>query len=808
MDTRPGMSLLSVQTRLGTLLTVFAAGLSLFGCGGGSDCGGPFCIGPEQPRATTIKLADGNGQTGAPGRELPQPIEVVVTDDDDTPIQDVIVTFSVGQGAGSLSDTEIRSDVNGRARVHWTLGMDPGSQSAQAMATGTSGSQLKNSPLTFSAEAVRPPPAKLVIRQAPSVAARNGIPLDQQPIVEVLDADDQPVPQIQVTAAIASGGGTLSGTTAVMSDGSGRVSYTDLALVGSSGSRTLRFSVVDPALEVVSGAIILGAGVPTQLAGIPPLTYQGTVGSPVSPAPSVVVKDASGNGVPGISVTFIPNRDASVSPEAVLTDESGIAQVTSWTLGSSATGEYTLTALVEGSALTPVRFSATARAGAAGRLTIVTQPSSPTPNGSAFTQQPVIQVVDRDGNPAPQGNVLITATVSSGPNGELQNASATTTASGQATFSGLTLTGSVGNYTISFSAEGLTGVTSNPITLTVGPPAQLALAVPPPATARSRVPLAPQPVVQVQDASGNPVPQAGIAVVASVVAGGTPGGQATVTTGVDGRATFTDLTIIGTPGQKTLSFSSTSPTLPAVSAQITLPDVARIELRPDAPTTAVVGTTLTNVFWVLKDVADQPVSDAPFSLSVSAGSLGSSSGVSGEGGTVPVTWTLGTTSGDQDIEVSVSETVASSQARIQVTADAPDTLRLISGDNQSAAPNSQLPEPFVVRVLDKYGNGVFGAIVQWRSCDGTGDYNPTTDDQGFSSASQMTGPQSGSACTRAFSPDVSGPQITGSPVTFNYTITGGAPMSQSQAGKRGVLAPPALPPGPPRSRGVVRPSSR
>jgi adhesin/invasin len=802
------------RARIWALPFVLGLGLSTYGCGdGGGDCGGPFCFGPEQPRATKIKLGSdggGNGQSGAPSRELPQPLEVIVTDDDDKPIQDVVVSFSVGEGGGSLTGPEIRSDVQGRAQATWILGPEPGTQSAQATATATSGDLLKGAPLTFTAQAVRPPPAQLVLRQAPSVAARNGIPLEQQPIVEVLDSDDQPVPQVQVIAAIASGGGTLSGTTGVASDAEGRVVYSNLALVGPSGARTLRFSVVDPALEVVSGAIIVGAGGPSQITGVAPLTYQGTVGSPVSPAPSVVVKDAAGNPVPGISVSFTTDRDASISPETVNTGDNGVAKVTSWTLGTTANVQYTLTARVEGSTLTPVRFSAMARAGAAGRLGILAHPSTTTQNGLPFTEQPVIQVVDQNGNPTPQADVQITASIAAGPTGTLQNATATTDAGGRATFSGLTLTGAVGNYTISFSAQGLGGVMSNPIALSAGPATQLAFAVAPPATARSRAPLG--PVIQLQDASGNPVAQAGISIVASVDAG-TLAGLSTVSTGTDGRAAFTDLAIAGSPGPKTLTFNSTG--LPALSAQVTLPDVARIEVIAGTPDSATVGTTLpAGPIGILKDVRGQPVADAPFTLTPATGtgtvSVSPPTGISGADGAVTAdSWTLGTTAGDQGVEIKVSESVPSLTIHLVGTPAAPAQMQKFSGDSQSVSSppatdtTAALPNPLVVRVTDQYGNGVKGVVVQWRSCDGAGAYDQGTDPDGFSSSRQPIQPaaSAGTYCTRASASGVSS-------IDFTYFVTSpGSSMSQLRAGRPGIKTR-GLPPTAPRPSGARRAQPR
>jgi adhesin/invasin len=792
------------------LALVLTACVTLTSCGGGSDCTGPFCLGPEAGQATKIKLKSGDGQAGAPGHQLPNPIEVVVTDANDIPVQDVVVAFGVGQGGGVLSDAKIRSDVQGRARVSWTLGSDPGAQIAQASANGASGSPLSGAPVTFSAQAVRPPPARLVIRQAPSVAARNGIPLEQQPIIEVLDSKDQPIPQVQVTAGIASGGGTLSGTTVATSDAEGRAAYSDLALVGPSGSRTLRFSVAAPPLEVVSGAIIVGAGGPAQLSGVAPLTYQGTVGSPVDPAPSVIVKDAAGNPVPGVSVSFTADRDGSVSPETVNTDQNGVAQVTSWTLGTSANGQYSLTARVEGSSLAAVRFTAMARAGAAGGLRISAQPSATAQNGLPFAQQPAIQVVDRDGNPAPQAGVQITASVAAGPNGALQNATATTDATGLATFSGLTLTGTVGNYTISFSAQGLAGVMSNPIALGAGPATYLQFALAPPATARSRVPLV--PVIQLQDVSGNPVAQPNIAITATVDLGALIGGT-TVNTGADGRAAFADLAIAGSPGLKTLTFNSTG--LQAVSAQVTLLDVAKIEVNPATPASATVGTTLTAVpIGVLKDVNGAPVADAPFTLAPGTGTVSvlPSTGISGVDGSVTAdSWQLGTTTGDQQVEIQATATVTPLLVHLQATAAAPALIQKFSGDNQSVpappptATDPALPNPLVVQVTDQYGNGVGGALVQWRTCDGAGTYDQSTDLQGFSSSRQpiQPGAAPGTYCTRA---KVAGSSVA--PVDFTYTITP-APTAMNQSGtSRPGFRAQGLPPTAPKPADARRPQSR
>src|SRR3989449_417586 len=192
-------------------------------------------------------------------------------------------------------------------------------------------------------------------------------------------------------------------------------------------------------------------------------------------------------------------------------------------------------------------------AGAATQLTLTTQPSAAAQSGVAFAQQPVVQLRDANGNPVSQSGVVVTATVT--PAGATPtNATATTGATGAATFSGLTLSGSAGSYTLSFGATGLTPVSSGAIALSAGAATQLTLTTPPSATAQSGVALAQQPVVQLQDASGNPVSQSVMHATATVIPARSPHTTAPTTTGATGAATFSGLTLSGSAGSYTLSF--------------------------------------------------------------------------------------------------------------------------------------------------------------------------------------------------------------------------------------------------------------
>src|SRR2546430_1257640 len=101
-----------------------------------------------------------------------------------------------------------------------------------------------------------------------------------------------------------------------------------------------------------------------------------------------------------------------------------------------------------------------------------------------------------------QSNVVVTATPS--PAGATaSNNTATTGTTGAATFSGLTLSGTAGNYTLSFGGTGLTPVSSGPIALSAGTAASIAPnggGTPAPA----RAPANPPPPALARDASRHP----------------------------------------------------------------------------------------------------------------------------------------------------------------------------------------------------------------------------------------------------------------------------------------------------------------
>src|SRR2546425_1238057 len=191
------------------------------------------------------------------------------------------------------------------------------------------------------------------------------------------------------------------------------------------------------------------------------------------------------------------------------------------------------------------------------------------------------------------------------------NATARSGGNGAAAFSGLSVGGSSGSYSLSFGATGLTSVSSGAIALSAGAATQLTLTTPPSATAQSGVALAQQPVVQLQDANGNPVSQSGVLVTATVTPAGATPTNATATTAANGDATFSGLTLSGSAGSYTVSFGATG--LTTVSSPVTVTAGAVAAAQSAVATTPgiiVIGGQPATITGAARDADGNPVSGA------------------------------------------------------------------------------------------------------------------------------------------------------------------------------------------------------
>src|SRR5512134_3162036 len=163
------------------------------------------------------------------------------------------------------------------------------------------------------------------------------------PAVIVRDAFGNPVAGTQVTFAVTAGGGSITGATPTSGpDG--------IALVGSwtmgtaAGPNVLTATAAGLAGSPLTFTATATPGPAAQVSANGGDGQSATVGQAVPTPPSVLVRDQFGNPVPAVPVVFaVLSGGGAITGGAATTNAGGIAEVGSWTLGTTA-GPNTLTA--------------------------------------------------------------------------------------------------------------------------------------------------------------------------------------------------------------------------------------------------------------------------------------------------------------------------------------------------------------------------------------------------------------------------------------------------------------------------------
>jgi hypothetical protein len=299
----------------------------------------------------------------------------------------------------------------------------------------------------------------------------------------------------------------------------------------------------------------------------PPTSISATSGAPQSaainmsfPAPLVVtVRDASGNLVNGVTVTFTPPGSGASGSFAggantATTNTSGVATSATFT-ANGMPGSYTVTASAVGITGT-ASFSLTNTPESPANITATSGTPQSTNDDTAFGAPLAATVTDARGNPLSGVTVTFTAPTS-GASGSFSGGAntATTNASGVATSATFTANGTLGSYTVKAIVMGVTATANFSLTNMLGPPTTTTATS---GTAQigeiSGAFAAPLAAI-VKDAGGNPV--SGATVTFTPPASGASGtfavGGNTATTNASGVATSGAFTANATTGSYTVT---------------------------------------------------------------------------------------------------------------------------------------------------------------------------------------------------------------------------------------------------------------
>jgi adhesin/invasin len=477
-------------------------------------------------------------QTAPLGALVTSPPSVVVRDAGGNPAPNVAVTFTVTAGNGQLTGASQNTNAQGVATVtSWRVGTAPGTNTVTATATGLAS-------VTFTAIGTAGAPVLIEKTAGDNQSSPVNRPVPIAPKARVADAAGNGVAGVSVNFTVASGGGAVViGTVVTGTDGTATVGAWILG--PTPGTNTLTVSATG--LSPVTFTATATGGAAVAMLPLSLVTQTGVAGQVAGSPPSVVVRDAQGNPVSGVTVSFSVTAGGGVLTSASqITGTNGTATVGSWTFGNVA-GVNTVVASSTG--LPNVTFNATTT-GVPALVAAFNGNNQAAVAGTAVPIPPSVRVTD--GNGQGVGNITVTFGVTAG-GGSVAGASKVTDATGVATVGSWTLgTGATNTLAASVGA-----VAGSPVTFTASAATQIAVTQQPPANSASGANFT--VTVQLRTAGGNLAQVNGHPLTIAIQSGGgtlNAGGTALTVNTTLGVATF-NVNIVGISGPRTLSISGT-----------------------------------------------------------------------------------------------------------------------------------------------------------------------------------------------------------------------------------------------------------
>lgn len=477
----------------------------------------------------------------------------------------------------------------------------------------------------------------------------------------------------------------------------------------------------------------------------------GNVGATLPTPLTVLASNLNGGGgQSGVTVTFSDGgAGGKFSNATVTTDVNGNAS-TSYTLPSTA---KTVTITATSSGYTSASFTETATS----NQQVLTATSGNNQSGTVGTVLPNPLVVTATNNGNPVSGVSVTFT-DNGSGGTFGTPNVVTGSNGTASSTytpGVAGVISISATSSGYTSAGFTETGTNVQTLTAnggnGQSGQVGTTLP---TALSVL----------ATSNGNPV--SGVSISFSDAGAGGSFGSSTVVTGSNGIASTTytlpssakTITVSATSsGYSTATFTETSQTL-----------VSSLAVVSGAKQTGTVGTNLPQALVVrAKDSTGKLVVGAQ--VTFSDGNLGGvftpNPAVTNSNGQASTTYTLPLVA--KSISVIAADGSVSTGMSEKSVAGTPVTLAIVSGNNQSANPNTLLAKKLVVSVTDKYGNPNVSLTVNFTDNGAGGTLsstNPVTNSFGQASVSYTTGSTAGTVTISASTATPLGP------VNFTETV--------------------------------------
>ncbi|MFT3698765.1 MAG: Ig-like domain-containing protein [Kofleriaceae bacterium] len=703
------------------------------------------------PNAITI--VSGNNQSATVAQTFSQHLIAKVTDSANQPVAGASVGFVSGGATASaaLISSPVTTDSSGQATLDAVANTTAGSYT---LTVGVSGKNVGFS-LTNTAGAV----ASLSATGGSGQSARVTQPFATQLTAHAADAYGNSVPG----ASVAFSAPYASFSAAALTNASGNTTTTATAgtlatqytATATSGAFSATYSLSNTPGPAATIAVQDGA------------PQDATVTQAFAAPIRVIAKDAQGNTTPGESISFVApttGPTAALSGASATTDQSGIAGVTA--TANTKSGSYDVTASLTSGATVALHLTNDADAPYAiavvpssspQRMTVLQQYSSPL----------AITVTDQYGNPAPNATVTYSAPSAPAATATLAPLSTTTDSTGTAQTTA-TASAKAGAFVVYASVTGIADPVAFSLSNTAGSPANLSVSTGDAQSTTVDHDFSAALAVLVQDADGNPVPNAVITYTApttDATASLSAGTAQTDSTGVASitahashfRGTY-NVTASATGASSPLSFALTN------NADAPASIVAAEDATPQAQEVshAYVHALVAHVY----DQFGNNVPNATVTYSAPAtgatSTLSASSVQTADDGTATVSATASSVSGSYPVYATTGA-LAPAEFDLNNLAGPAQTITVVAGAHQNTTVHAAFATSLSAIVRDQYGNPVPAAQVTFTAP--------------VSGASASLGtPSSATAADGTVSTSVTAGNVAG-----NYNIVATTPLGTAPA---------------------------
>ncbi len=465
------------------------------------------------------------------------------------------VTAALNTGTGPLEGTATVT-VNGGVATFTNLG----DNTAEKITLGFSSEKLTSATST-SIDISATSATQLVLLQQPSATATAGSAFATQPVVVEEDKYNNVVTTdstSRVTAARGNAGtASLQGSSLTVTLADGVATFSGLSY-DKAESMDISFTTnASGVSSITSNDVAVRPATASQLviSQQPPSTA--TAGQAFATQPVVYEEDPYNNLETGDNTTVVTAMLSTgagpLEGTTTATVSGGVARFSNLADKKAETAKLDFTS---GTMTSSPSNKIVVSSGPASGLVIAVQPSSTATAGQTFAVQPVVDIVDSNGNIETTDNSsVVTVSLASGT-GPLQGTTlSVTVVNGVATFSGLG-DNTAETITLKFSEDGTTVGPSNSIVVRPATPFRLKIQTQPSATATAGQAFATQPMIEELDQYGNlETTDSSTVITAALSFGNGPLLGTPTATMVGGVATFTDLAD-STSGLISLGFST------------------------------------------------------------------------------------------------------------------------------------------------------------------------------------------------------------------------------------------------------------